>query len=132
MRSIVEVEIVDDVMLLVPVRVVLPPCRAKVLLFKFSVPLPAVMVLPLMVSAVKVPSEAEVAEKAVAVALPKLELAVAVMEVKDGLLDNVIWVEVPINTACPPEIERLEELTVKLPRVVVPRPPFETGNMPET
>src|SRR5436305_1320022 len=42
--------------------------------------------------------------KAVAEALPKLEVAVATMEVKDGLLLKVIWVEVPIKTCWPPVI----------------------------
>ena len=48
----VEVAIVDEVILLVPVSVVLPPWRERVLLFKVNVPVPAVKVLPLMVVAV--------------------------------------------------------------------------------
>ena len=62
--AIVEVAMVDEVMLFVPVRVVLPPWRVKILPLRFSVPLPSEIVLPLKVLAVKVPSEAEVATKA--------------------------------------------------------------------
>ena len=40
--------------------------------------------------------------------------------------------EVPIKTCCPPEMERLEEETVKLPSVVVPMPPLETASRPVT
>lgn len=60
---------------------------------------------------------------------PKDEVAVAVMEVKEGLFDNVICVEVPIKTFCPPLMDRLEP-TVKLAKVEVPIPPFETGMTP--
>jgi hypothetical protein len=52
------------------------------------------------------------------------------MVVKAGVLVKVIWVEVPISTFWPPEMERLEELTVRLPKVVVPRPPLATGITP--
>ena len=62
--AIVEVAMVDDVIMLPPTNVVLPPCKARMLLFKFKVPLPAEIVLPLKVLAVNVPSEAEVATKA--------------------------------------------------------------------
>ena len=62
--EIVDVAIVEVDMEFRPVKVVLPPCKARVLLFKFKVPLPAEIVLPLKVLAVKVPSEAEVATKA--------------------------------------------------------------------
>ena len=103
----VEVEIVDDAIAFVPVRVVLPPWRDKVLLFKVKVPVPAVMVLPF---------------KLVAVAVPKEEVAVAVMEVNDGLLDIVIWVEVPMSTFCPPLMLKLLP-TVKEAKVLVPVPP---------
>ena len=103
----VEVEIVDDAIAFVPVRVVLPPWRDKVLLFKVRVPVPAVMVLPF---------------KLVAVAVPKEEVAVAVMEVKEGLADIVICVDVPIKTFCPPVIFKLEP-TVKEAKVLVPVPP---------
>ena len=112
----VEVEIVDDAIAFVPVRVVLPPWRDKVLLFKVRVPVPAVMVLPFRV---------------VAVAVPKDEVAVAVMDVKDGLADNVIWVDVPIKTFCPPLMFKLEP-TVKLPNVVVPMPPLVVPRTPLT
>ena len=50
--------------------------------------------------------------------------------VKEGVADIVICVEVPIKTFWPPEMERLEELTVRLPRVVVPMPPLLTGTRP--
>ena len=112
----VEVEIVDDAIAFVPVRVVLPPWRDKVLLFKVKVPVPAVMVLPI---------------KLVAVAVPKEEVAVAVMEVNDGLLDIVIWVEVPMSTFCPPLMFKLLP-TVKEAKVLVPVPPLRMGRMPET
>lgn len=46
---------------------------------------------------------------------------------KEGLFDRLIWVEVPINTPWPPLIERLELLTVKEPKVVVPVPPYWTA-----
>jgi hypothetical protein len=52
MRSIVDVEIVDDVIVLPPIKVVLPPCKAKILLLRFRVPMPWEIVLPLMVVAV--------------------------------------------------------------------------------
>ena len=45
----VEVEMVEVVMELMPVRVVLPPWRARVLLFRFKVPVPVLKVLPLTV-----------------------------------------------------------------------------------
>ena len=54
------------------------------------------------------------------------------MLVKDGLAVKVIWVEVPISTFWPPVIERLEEETVKEPKVVVPMPPFDTASRPVT
>ena len=60
---------------------------------------------------------------------PKDEVAVAVMEVNDGLADNVICVEVPIKTFCPPLMFKFGP-TVKLAKVLVPRPPFETGITP--
>jgi hypothetical protein len=47
--EMVEVLIVDDVMAFVPVNVVLPPCKVKVLVFKVNVPVPVVKVLPLTV-----------------------------------------------------------------------------------
>ena len=59
----VEVEMFDEVIVLLPFKIVLPPCKAKVFPFKFSVPLPLEMVLPLKVLAVNVPSEAERATK---------------------------------------------------------------------
>ena len=69
-------------------------------------------------------------DKAVADALPNVEVAETFMEVKFGLLEKVIWVEVPIKTFCPPVMERLELETVSEPKVVVPSPPFETGITP--
>ena len=47
--EIVEVEMVEEVRELVPVKVVLPPCKDKMLLLRVRVPVPVVMVLPLMV-----------------------------------------------------------------------------------
>ena len=73
--EMVDVEMVEVIILLVPVRVVLPPWRVRVLLLRVKVPVPVVMVLPF---------------KVVAVAVPKEEVAVAVMEVNDGLAEIVI------------------------------------------
>ena len=42
------------------------------------------------------------------------------------LLLNVICVEVPINTFCPPAIDKPDP-TVRDPSVVVPRPPLVTA-----
>ncbi len=70
--------------------------------------------------------------KAVEEALPKEEVAVAVMEVKEGLGLKVMVVEVPIKTCCPPVIERLVLVTLKFPKVVVPRPPLLRPKIPET
>jgi len=50
---------------------------------------------------------------------------------KVGEVEMVIWVEVPINTFCPPVMERLEP-TVKEPRVVVPVPPLSAAKTPDT
>ena len=70
------------------------------------------------------------------VLLPKVNVPVPVVKVKPltvvklGVADRVIWVDVPIKTCCPPLMERLEELTVKLPKVVVPIPPLAKGSTP--
>ena len=58
-----------------------------------------------------------------------VEALVVVMEVKVGVEDRVIWVEVPIRTFSPPETDRLEP-TVKEPKVLVPVPPLATDNTP--
>lgn len=68
----------------------------------------------------------------VVVAELKVVVAVTVKVVKVGVLVKVIWVEVPINTFCPPLMERLEDDTVKDPRVVVPMPPLVTPSTPDT
>ena len=109
----VEVEMDELMIELVPVRVVLPPWRDRVLELRVKVPVPVVKVLPFRV---------------VAVAVPKEEVAVAVMEVNDGLADKVIWVEVPIKTFCPPVMLRLEPPAVKEARVLVPVPPLATDS----
>src|SRR5581483_7974570 len=67
--------------------------------------------------------------KEVAEALPKDEVAVAMMEVNDGLAEIVIWVEVPTKTFWPPAIFKLAP-TVRLARVLVPMPPRTTGKTP--
>ena len=64
--------------------------------------------------------------------MAKEEVAVAVIEAKEGLAERVISVEVPIKTCWPPEMERLEEETVRLPRVLVAVPPLLTPKTPET
>ena len=75
--------------------------------------------------------EVPVTARAEAEADPKEEVAVAVMEVNDGLLDIVIWVEVPMSTFCPPLMFKLLP-TVKEAKVLVPVPPLRMGRMPET
>ena len=57
---------------------------------------------------------------------------VTVSVVKVGVLVNVIWVEVPIRTFCPPVMDRFGEETVRSPRVVVPMPPLLTASRPVT
>lgn len=49
--------------------------------------------------------------------------------VKSGVSVKVICVEVPIKTFCPPLMFKFVP-TVKLPSVVVPMPPLETGTRP--
>ena len=90
--------------------------------------LPLTVRVPVMEVVAKV--ERPLTVKAVAEALPKLDVAVATMEEKEGLLLRVTTVEVPIKTCCPPLMERLAEETVRLPRVVVPMPPLEVGITP--
>jgi len=68
----------------------------------------------------------------VVVAACKVVVAVTIRVVKVGVLVKVIWVEVPIRTCWPPVMERLEEETVKLPKVVVPIPPLATPKTPLT
>lgn len=63
----------------------------------------------------------------VVVATDRVVVAVTLRVVKVGVLVKVIWVEVPISTCCPPVMDKLEEETVKLPKVVVPMPPLETA-----
>ena len=71
------------------------------------------------------------------VLLPKVNVPVPAVRVspltvvKLGVAVRVIWVEVPINTLWPPVMDRLEELTVKLPRVLVAVPPWATANCPD-
>ncbi len=60
----------------------------------------------------------------------RVVVAVTVRVVKEGVEDNVIWVEVPMSTFCPPVMERLGEETVKSARVDVPVPPLLTANCP--
>ena len=62
--AIVEVAMVDEVMMLPPTKVVLRPARPGCCYLILRLPLPAEIVLPLKVLAVKVPSEAEVATNA--------------------------------------------------------------------
>lgn len=69
--------------------------------------------------------------RAEAEADPKDEVAVAVMEVNEGLADILIWVDVPIKTFCPPLMLKFVP-TVKEARVLVPVPPFNTGRTPLT
>ena len=127
----VEVAMVDEVMELAPVKVVLPPWMFKVL------PLPLRVVLLLTVKVfepnvkVPVPVVMVLPFRVVAVAVPKDEVAVAVMEVKDGLAERVICVDVPIRTFCPPLMFKLLP-TVKDPSVVVPMPPLPDANKPVT
>ena len=59
--------------------------------------------------------------------VPEVPVETVVMTLEDKLM----VVLVPINTCCPPEIDNPDP-TVKLPRVVVPIPPLETPNTPET
>ena len=61
---------------------------------------------------------------------PTFKLPVVVSVAKDGLLVKVIWVEVPIKTCWPPVMDRLEEETVKSPKVEVPVPPLATESWP--
>ena len=63
--AIVEVAMVDDVIMLPPTNVVLPPCKARMLLFKFKVPLPAEIVLPLKVLATNAPFKVKAVPEAV-------------------------------------------------------------------
>jgi hypothetical protein len=60
----------------------------------------------------------------------RVVVAVTVRVVKEGVEVRVIWVEVPMRTLSPPVMERLEEETVKLPKVEVPVPPLVTPNCP--
>jgi len=62
-------------------------------------------------------------------ALPREEVAVAVIDVKDGLAEILICVDVPINTLCPPTRVRLDP-TVREPKVAVPVPPRDTASSP--
>lgn len=62
-------------------------------------------------------------------ASPRLDVAVAVMEVNIGLAESVICVDVPISTFCPPLIFKLEP-TVKEANVEVPVPPRATESCP--
>ena len=74
----VEVEMVEEIMELVPVREVLPPCKERVL------PLPFKVVLELTV---------KVLEPKVKVPLPAVKVR-PLMEVKDGVTGKVkVWVE---------------------------------------
>ena len=61
----------------------------------------------------------------VEVAMLKMFPAVPVAMLVMTLLPKVIWVEVPINTFCPPEIFKPLP-TVNEPKVLVPIPPEET------
>jgi hypothetical protein len=63
---------------------------------------------------------------------PRLVVEALVVETleKVGVSDKVICVEVPINTCCPPVTERLEDETVRLPKVVVPIPPLLDASTP--
>ena len=59
----------------------------------------------------------------VLVLMLNMDPAVPVATLVKTLLERVIWVEVPINTLCPPTMESPAP-TVKLPSVVVPIPPL--------
>ena len=108
-------------------------------MFKVRVPLPEEILFPLIVFNVK--ALIEVVAKvelpftnkepemlsAVADALPNDEVAEAVIEVKIGLSETVMTVDVPTRTFCPPLTDKFDP-TVSDPSVVVPVPPLETGN----
>lgn len=63
--AIVEVAMVDAVIVLLPIKVVFPPCKASMLLFRVNVPVPAEIILPLNVLAASAPPKVRAVPEAV-------------------------------------------------------------------
>ena len=106
--AIVEVAMVDAVIMLLPIKVVFPPCKASVLLFRFSVPLPLEIVLLLKVLALSVPLKVKAVPEAVVkvvwpvtlsvdckVAPPSKTVALFTVRAEVEALPKAVWPDTP-------------------------------------